>query len=119
MGKLIAVKGCQLSVSTAKIDTNPVNTMTIDGKNPYAGNLTIKIQNYNGQGITNADGQGQAVLNPSAKNTLDGKKFVLEGDSVTVQVTGTTTTSSGKSPVGPVPVNVKISSAGQTTTSSD
>lgn len=108
--KNIAVQGCSLDCSFAQIQTSPKNSVKCDGKASYAGDLTIKISGYSGQGITGGSGVG--TLQSSAQYVkIEGEKAVLEGDKTDppIQVTGTT--SGGGSLT--VSVTVTISDAGQ------
>lgn len=108
--KYIAVQGCTLDCSFAQITTPAKTKVKCGGKNAYAGNLTIGISGYNGQGITDGNGTGSDTLKGSAEKVkIQGENAVLEGDKVDIQVTGT----SGGNPVPPVTVTVTISNAGQ------
>lgn len=108
--KYIAVQGCTLDCPQAQITTPPKTKVKCGSKNAYAGQLTINISGYAGQGITDGNGSGSAILSGSAtKVKIENEYAVLEGDKVDVPVTGT---ASG-TPV-PVTVTVTITAAGQT-----
>jgi len=104
--KYIAVQGCQLDCEFAQIVTPPKGTYKLGGKPAYAGDLTIQITGYSGQGVTGGTGTG--TLQPTSQHVkIEGEMAVLEGDKTTVpiQVTGQG---------GTVPVVVTITGAGQT-----
>jgi len=106
--KNIAVQGCQLDCTFAQITTSPKTSVKCDGKATYAGDLDIQISGYSGQGITGGSGQG--TLQPISQYVkIEGEKVVLEGDKVTIPVTGTT--SGGGTAT--VSVTVTITDAGQ------
>lgn len=106
--KNIAVEGCTLSEPTAQITTPASTKVKADGKGVYSGPLTISISGYSGQGIE--VGTGTDTLQPTAtKVKVEGKMVILEGDQVTITVTGQTPQGASAS----VPVNVKIQDAGQ------
>ena len=109
--KNIAVQGCQLDCIYAQIQTSPKTSVKCDEKATYAGNLTIQITGYSGQGITGGSGSG--TLQPTAEHVIiEGEKAVLEGDKTQTPIQVTGTTSGGGSAT--VPVIVTISNAGQT-----
>ena len=109
--KEIAVQGCQLDCPYAQIQTSPKTSVKGEGKAAYAGDLSIVISGYSGQGITGGSGSG--TLQPTAEHVkIDGEKAVLNGDKTQepIQVTGST-----GSGTATVPVVVTIVDAGQTT----
>lgn len=113
--KNIAVQGCTLSEPTAQIITPTCTKVKCDGKLAYCGDLTIQITGYSSAIITvPGSGSGSDTLSGSAKKVkIEGKPAVLEGDNVTIKVYGKAY--AGTSTIDVMePVNVRITSAGQT-----
>lgn len=109
--KNIAVQGCQLDCIFAQITTSPKTSVKCGGVATYAGDLTIVISGYSGQGITG--GAGSGTLQPTSQHvTIEGVKVVLEGDKTMIPISVAGTTPSGAPAT--VPVIVTIVSAGQT-----
>ena len=113
--KNIAVQGCQLDCTYAQIQTSPKTSVKCGGKATYAGDLTIQISGYSGQGITGGSGSG--TLQPTSQHVkIEGEKVVLEGDKTQTPIPVTGSTGSGTATVS---VTVTISSAGQSDVQGD
>lgn len=110
MGKNIAVEDCVLECTPradATITTPPSSHVKASGKGCYRGSITIMVTNA--AAVSDNNGTGTGNLSGSARHTkIDGVSAVLEGDSVTITVNGT----SGGSPATGQ-VTVKIKDAGQ------
>ena len=115
MAKYWTVEGARLSVSAASISTQPENVLAGSKSNPkkvYAGNVGISISGYQSAGITDGNGMGSGNISGSSVNKINGKNIVLEGDSVTITVSGTSTKGMTVTDVKEN-VTVKIKNAGQ------
>lgn len=121
MGKNIAVDGCQLEDSTGggdvSIESDPSDKVKADGKGIYFGAVSVKVENSYGPNgaITDGNGAGTGTITGTGSAIKSGgQNALLEGDTATIQVSGTTTPPGGSpTPVGPVSVTVKVTSAGQ------
>lgn len=119
MRKNIAVKGCELEDETGggtvSISTSPSDKVKADGKGIYFGPISISVSGSDGGGlIGDGNGAGTGVITGTgSKVTSGGQPALLEGDTVTVAVTGTTTSGNVVTPVKDVPVTVKVKKAGQ------
>lgn len=120
MGKNIAVDGCELEDTTGggdvSIESDPSDKVKADGKGIYFGAVAVKVENSNGGGsIGDGNGAGAGTITGTGSAvTSGGQNALLEGDTATIQVFGTTTPPGGSpTPVGPIPVTVKVTSAGQ------
>jgi hypothetical protein len=120
MGKNIAVDGCELEDvtggGTVSITSTPSQSSLADGKGIFFGPVSISVSQSNGGGsITDGNGAGAGTITGSDNNHLEnGQPALLEGDTATIQVTGTTTPPGGSpTPVGPIPVTVRVKKAGQ------
>ena len=121
MGKNIAVDGCELEDVTGggdvEITSSPSAKVKADGKGIFFGAVSVKVENSYGPGgaITDGNGKGTGTITGTGSFvTSGGQNSLLEGDTATIQVTGTTTPpGSSAVPVGPVPVTVKVTKAGQ------
>lgn len=117
--KYIAVEGCTLEFQVEgasgniEITGTPSTKVKADGKAVYK-EIKFSISNYNGGAVTNSDGTGTGSIIASAQHVkVEGNAVILEGDvSATVEISGTTTTSSGPTPVTTTDV-VKVTAAGQ------
>ena len=117
--KNITVDGCKLEFQNGGTNDSISITGTTstkvkaDGKAVYK-ELKFSISGYNGQAITNKDGVGQGSIIATAQHVkVEGNAIILEGDvSASITINGTTTTSSGKTPVTAVEI-VKVTNAGQ------
>ena len=117
--KNVAVLGCTLNIAfpIASITTSPSTTVTCDGKGVYYDKIEVVIVGYGSPTITDNNGGGKGYIKGSAKNVfVDGKPVLLEGDSVTINVKGTS--GGGQSPASE-DVTVKIVSAGQVSVQAD
>lgn len=122
--KNVVVKGCNFSLSKGKGDVNiletslPQNNVKAGPKSNvievYAGNITVKVENFLSEVVTNGDGVGTGIISGTSNNLANGKKILLEGDNTMVSISGTAFYSD-KDPKHPVTdtVTVKISDAGQ------
>lgn len=116
MGFAVAVDGCGLDDviggGTVEIKSDPSDQVFADGKGVYFGIINIKVSGSTGGGaITNGDGSGSGTLTGTGTNICDanGNPAVLVEDSAVVMVSG----HAGQTPVGPLPVTVKVTDAGQ------
>ena len=119
--KPIAVLGCTLSImppstGVATITSPPDTDVIIDNKNAYFGTMNISVSAATTTGATGGAGTG-VLMGTSTSTTNHGKPAILMGDSVTITVTGTTTSS----PPSPIswPLEVRIVESGQVSTSVD
>lgn len=121
MSNLIAVQGCQLTVmppstGVATITSSPETDVSIENKPAYFGTMTVSVS---GAATTGADsGAGVGILNGSSLySSNNGKKAIVFGDSVQIEVTGKQTSY----PFNPIAwvLQVKITNAGQTSTTTD
>lgn len=117
--KNIVVKGCQFSLSKGTgnvsiVNDGPENDVLASGKEVYAGTMTVKVESFLSEVVTNGDGVGTGIISGTSVNTANSKPLILEGDNVTVTINGTAFYSE-EDPEHPVvdSVNVKISSANQ------
>lgn len=117
--KNIVVKGCQFSLSKGTgnvsiVNDSPENDVLASGKEVYAGTMTVKVESFLSEIVTNGDGVGTGIISGTSVNTANSKPLILEGDNVTVTINGTAFYSE-EDPEHPVTdsVNVKISSANQ------
>lgn len=121
MGKNIAVDGCELTDITGggdvSIESNPSDKVKADGKGIYFGAVSVKVENSYGPSgaITDGNGTGTGTITGTGSFVKSGgQNALLEGDTATIQVSGTATPPGGSpTPVGPVPVTVKVTNAGQ------
>ena len=119
--KAVAVLGCVLQVESpssgvANITSTPDNDVSVDGKNAYFGTINISVSGASTTGATGGSGTG--TLTGTSKNcTNHGKPAILEGDTCTISVTGTSTVYPYPSVTWPL--IVKISNASQTSFSVD
>lgn len=122
--KKIAVDGCELEDvtghGTVRIESSPSNKMGLPSGNSikgiYFGPVSVSVKGSNGGGsIGDGNGQGTGTITGTGNKTVDGSNqpALLEGDTATIQVSGTTTSGSTVTPVGPIPVTVRVKSAGQ------
>ena len=119
----IVVKGCKLEVvspGTGKVTvtSEPSDQIFVDDNGVFFKEIQFKVENSNGgpgNPIGNNDGKGTGSIIATGSTALSGEdKVVLLGDvSATVDVKGTTTTSSGTVPAFGA-VTVKVVDAGQT-----
>lgn len=117
--KNIVVKGCQFSLSKGTgnvsiVNDSPENDVFASGKEVYAGTMSIKVDSFLSEVVTNGDGVGTGIISGTSVNMANSKPLILEGDNVTVTINGTAFYSQ-QDPEHPVvdSVNVKISSANQ------
>lgn len=119
MGKNIAVDGCELEDETGggtvSISTSPSDKVKADGKGIYFGPISISVSGSDGGGlIGDGNGAGPGVITGTGSSIKsDGQPALLEGDTATVLVSGTTTSGSTVTPVLNVSVTVKVKKAGQ------
>ena len=119
MGKNIAVNGCELEDETGggtvNISTSPSAKVKADGKGIYFGPISISVSGSDGGGsIGDGNGTGTGTITGTGGSvTSGGQPALLEGDTATVYVSGTTTSGSTVTPVPNVPVTVKVKKAGQ------
>jgi hypothetical protein len=117
MGFAVAVDGCELEDviggGSVEIKSNPSDKNFAEGKGIYFGTINISVSGSDGGGaITNGDGQGTGTLTGTGSSICDagsGEPAVLVEDSAVVMVSG----HAGQTPVGPIPVTVKVTDAGQ------
>lgn len=117
--KNIVVKGCQFSLSKGSgnvsiVNDSPEDDVLASGKKVYAGTMTIKVENFLSETVTNGDGIGLGIITGTSVNKANNKAIILENDSVTVTINGTKFVSE-EDPKHPVvdSVTVKISNANQ------
>jgi hypothetical protein len=119
MGKNIAVEGCELEDETGggSVDiTSDASTYVLaDGKGIYFGDVSIAVSGSDGGGsIGDGNGAGSGTISGTADYVLSGgQKALLEGDTATIKVSGTTTSGNVVTPVKDVSVTVKVKKAGQ------
>ena len=119
MGKNIAVEGCELEDETGggSVDiTSDASTYVLaDGKGIYFGSVSIAVSGSDGGGsIGDGNGAGSGTISGTSDYVLSGgEKALLEGDTATIKVSGTTTSGNVVTPVKDVPVTVKVKKAGQ------
>ena len=117
MGKNIAVSGCELEDETGggtvRI-TSPASTKVLaDGSGVYFGNVAISVSGSDGGGaIGDGNGAGTGTITGTGTNVDGGGPALLEGDTATVTVIGTTTSGNVVTPSS-APVTVKVKKAGQ------
>ena len=123
--KKIAVKGCELEDSTGggtvSISSSPsaktgdyVSAEVLNGA--YFGAVQVSVSGSDGGGtIGDGNGAGSGTITGSGAKMTDenGNPVLLEGDTATILVTGTTTSGSSTVPVKDVPITVKVKKAGQ------
>lgn len=116
-----AVEGAELNESAASITSSPENVKAgsiNNSKKVYAGSMAVSISGYQSSGITDGNGVGSGSISGSSVVKINGKNIVLEGDSTTVTVSGTSTKGTTVTPVVEN-VTVKVKSAGQSEVSSN
>lgn len=120
MGKNIAVDGCELEDTTGggtvSIESDPSGDVKADGKGVYFGAVSVKVDGSDGGGsITDGNGTGPGFITGTGSAvTSGGQNALLEGDTAVVQVSGTSTPPGGSpTPVGPIPVTIRVKKAGQ------
>lgn len=119
MGKNVAVEGCELEDVTGgggvEITSDPSSDVKAAGSGIYFGPVSISVSDSDGGGpITDGNGAGDGVITGTgSKITSNNQPALLEGDTATVMVSGTATSGSTVTPVGPIPVTIKVKKAGQ------
>lgn len=119
MGKKVAVEGCEIKDTTGggtvTITSAPSAKDLAEGNGIYFSPLSFSVSGSSGGGsIGDSNGAGSGTINGTGTKICDanGNPAVLVGDKVTITVTGTTTTSSGKTPSSGS-ITVEITGAGQ------
>lgn len=118
MGKNIAVDGCELEDETGggtvEITSSASEDVKADGKGIFFGPVSIAVSGSDGGGaIGDGNGTGTGVITGTgSKVTSGGQPALLEGDTATVVVNGTTTSGSSTVPAS-ASVTVKVKDAGQ------
>ena len=118
MGKNIAVDGCELEDETGggtvEITSSASTKVKADGKGIFFGPVSIAVSGSDGGGaIGDGNGAGTGVITGTgSKVASGGQPALLEGDTATVAVTGTTTSGSSTVPAS-ASVTVKVKKAGQ------
>ena len=119
MGKNVAVMGCELEDvtggGTVTVTGTPSQKVSADGKGIFFGPVAVSVSGSNGGGgITDNNGAGTGTITGTgSKIASGGQPALLEGDTATIQVTGTATSGSSTVPVGPVPITIRVKKAGQ------
>lgn len=121
MGKSLAVDGCELEDTTGggnvSVTSSPSTAVLADGKGVFFGAVALSVSGSDGGGsIGDGNGAGTGIITGTGSSICDGtgQPALLEGDTATIQVSGTTTPPGGSpTPVGPIPVTVKVKKAGQ------
>lgn len=116
MGFPVAVDGCELEDvtggGTVSVDSSPSDQVFADGKGVFFGTINISVSGSDGGGkFTDKNGAGSGTLTGTGTNVCDadGQPAVLEDDSATVVVNGT---SSGYTQP-PATITIKVKNAGQ------
>ena len=116
MGFAVAVDGCELEDvtggGTVNVDSAPSDQVFAEGNGVFFGTINISVSNSNGGGrFTDGNGSGSGTLTGTGTNVCDadGQPAVLEDDSTTVVVNGT----SGGYSQPPATITVKVKKAGQ------
>ena len=121
MGKAVTVDGCELEDTTGggsvNVEGSPSTKDFADGKGIFFGAVALSVSGSDGGGlIGDGNGAGTGTITGTGSSICDGtgQPALLEDDTATINVTGTTTPPGGSpTPVGPVPVTVKVKKAGQ------
>ena len=119
MGKNIAVDGCELEDvtggGTVEITGSASQYSFANGKGIFFGPIAVSVSGSNGGGgITDNNGAGTGTITGTGSSICEGgQPALLEGDTATIQVTGTATSGSSTVPVGPVPITIRVKKAGQ------
>lgn len=127
MGKNVAVDGCELEDvtggGTVTITGTASTAVLAGGKGIFFGDVAVSVSGSNGDGsITDNNGAGTGTIRGSGENICEngenicenGQPALLEGDTATVKVSGTSTSGSTVTPVGPIEITIKVKKAGQT-----
>ena len=112
--KKIAVKGCELEDSTGG-GTVSISSSPSAKTGDYV-SVQVSVSGSDGGGtIGDGNGAGSGTITGSGAKMTDenGNPVLLEGDTATILVTGTTTSGSSTVPVKDVPITVKVKKAGQ------
>lgn len=127
MSKYWVVDGCELKLPEGsngeiKITSDPESDVFAgpkdDPKKVFAGKMSISVSNFQDAEITDGNGTGTGNISGSSTNKANGKNILLEGDSVDVTITGTSTKGSSTEEVTKT-ITVKIKNAGQSEVSSN
>ena len=112
MGKLIAVEGCELTLSNGSAIsvtiTSPASKLKATNKGVYFGDINISISGFSSEKVDSGSGKG--IIRPTAKSVSRKKNKVIRVDDVSDQIT-IYGTKSGE-PATDI-VTVKITDAGQ------
>lgn len=120
MGKNVAVNGCELEDvtggGTVTVTGTASTAVLAGGKGIFFGDVAVSVSGSNGGGgITDNNGAGTGTIRGSGENICEnGQPALLEGDTATVKVSGTSTSGSTVTPVGPIDITIKVKKAGQT-----
>lgn len=118
MSAPLAVDGCELEDVTGggivTVTSVPSDNVFAGGKGVFFGTLNVSVTGSNGGGsIGDNNGTGTGTINGTGLNVCDGsgKPALLEGDTGTAYVSGTS--EEGDETVGPVPITICIKKAAQ------
>lgn len=124
-GKYVAIDGCELEdvtgKGTVKITSAPSQEVGFCGgsgafKGFFFGPVAVSVSGSNGGGsIGDNNGAGTGTITGTGTKIQDGsgRPCLLEGDTATVQVSGTTPSGSSSVPVGPILITIRVKKAAQ------